>query len=46
MLLNSHDLYGIVAVGMNAREHQILELPVSAHAFALLRHADVALIDQ
>ena len=46
MLLNSHDLYGIVAVGMNTREYQILEFTISANTLTLLCHTDVTLIDQ
>ena len=46
MLLDGHYLDCIVAVGHDAGQHLVLEFGVSAHAFALLRHADVTFVDK
>ncbi len=46
VLLYCHDLYGIIAVFGHAGKHILAELLVSADALGLLRHADVALIDE
>ena len=44
VFLNGHNLYGVIAVGCDARQHEFAELVVGAHAFALLRHAYVAFV--
>ena len=44
VFLDGHYLYGIVAVGGDARKHVVAEFGICAHPFALLGHADVALI--
>ena len=44
MLLNGHDLNGVVAVGSDARQHLGAELVVGAHPLLVLGHAYVALI--
>ena len=44
VLLYGHNLYGVVAVGGYARQNLGAEFLVSAHAFAFLGHAYVALI--
>ena len=46
MLLYGHDLDGVVAVGGDARQNLCAEVGVGAHAFFLLRHAYVALVDE
>ena len=46
MLLDGHDLDGVVAVGGDAWEYAVTELGVGADAFGLLGHADVALVDE
>ena len=46
MFLDSHNLYGVVSVGFNAGKHLILELGVGAHTLTLLRHANVAFVDE
>ena len=46
MLLYRHYLYGVVAVGGDARQHVLAELVVRAHTLALLRHAYVAFVYQ
>ncbi len=44
VLLDSHYLNSIVAVGMDARHHQVAEFNIGANPFTLLSHAYVALI--
>ena len=44
MLLNGHDLDGIIAIGRYARKSLLAELVVGAHTFLLLGHSYVALI--
>ena len=46
MLLDSHNLNGIVAVGMNTRKHIFAEFFIRTHLFGILTHAYVALIYQ
>ena len=46
MLLDSHNLDGIVAQLHHAWQHFGAEFIVGAHRFFVLRHADVALIDK
>mmetsp|Transcript_7024 Transcript_7024/g.24183 ORF Transcript_7024/g.24183 Transcript_7024/m.24183 type:complete len:388 (+) Transcript_7024:1529-2692(+) len=45
MLLDGHDLDGVVAEVPDPRQHVILELEVRVHLWLLTRHADVALVD-
>ena len=44
MLLNGHNLYAVVAVGNDARQHVLAELVVGTHLFGIFAHTDVALI--
>ena len=46
MLLNGHDLNVIVAVPGYAGQNIVFEFGVGAHLFGILRHADVALVDE
>ena len=46
VLLDGHDLDGVVAVGGDARQHLGAEFVVAAHLFLLLSHADVAFVDE
>ena len=46
MLLDGHYLYGVVAVGGDAREHFLAELVVGAHTLLVFGHAYVALVDE
>ena len=46
MLLYRHNLDGIIAVLDNARQHVHAELLIGANSLTVLRHADVALINQ
>ena len=46
MLLDGHDLDGIVAVGNDARQYVHTEFLIGTHTLAVLRHADVALVDE
>ncbi len=46
MLLYGHNLYGIVTVGRDARQHVVAKFYICAHPFALLGHADMTLIDE
>ncbi len=46
MFLYGHDLYGVVAVGGDARQYLVAEFNVRSDAFAFLCHAYMALIDQ
>ena len=46
MFLDGHDLYGIIASLDDAGQHLLAKLLVGAHFLALLRHADVALVDE
>ena len=45
MLLDSHDLDGIVAQRADTREHVCHELPVAVHFGLLAGHAHMALVD-
>ncbi len=46
MLLDGHHLNGVVAVLDDAWQHVVLEFGVGAHLLGILRHTDVALIDE
>ena len=46
MLLDSHDLNGIITVLCNARQHIVLELCICSYFLCILTHADVALVDE
>ncbi len=46
MLLNGHDLDGVVAVGRYARQGFRAELLIASHLFLLLCHADMAFVDK
>ena len=46
MLLDGHQLHGVVAQLLNPGQHQIRELPVGADPLFLGCHADMRLIDQ
>ena len=46
MLLDGHNLDGVVAVGDNARQHVHAEFLIGAHTLAVLCHADMALVDE
>ncbi len=46
MLLYGHYLYGVVAVGGDARKHLLAELVVGAHSLFVFGHAYVALVDE
>ena len=46
VLLNGHDLDGIVASLGHAGQHVVLELCVAAHFLSILSHTDVALVDE
>ncbi len=46
MLLDGHDLYGVVAVLGHAWQHVVAELHVGAHLLGVLAHAHVALVDE
>ncbi len=44
MLLNGHNLYGVVSVGGYARQHIVGEFCVSAHPFFFRGHANVTFV--
>ena len=44
MLFDSHNLYAVVTVCLNARQHVLAELVVCAHLLCILRHAYMALV--
>ena len=46
MLLDGHHLDGIVAVGLDARQHLVLKFAVGAHLLGILSHTYVTLIDE
>ena len=46
MLLDGHDLDGVVAAGHHAGQHIAAEFVVGAHGLLVLSHADVTLIDE
>ena len=46
MFLYGHDLYAVVAVGYNARQHVLPELIVGAYFLRILSHAYMALVDE
>ena len=46
MLLYSHDLYAVVAIGYHAWQHVLTKLIVCAHTFTILRHAYMTLINE
>ena len=46
MLLDSHDLNGVVAVLLDARQHVLGKLLVGAYLLSILSHAHVALVDE
>ena len=46
MLLDGHNLDGVIAVGDDARQHVDAELLIGTHTLAVLSHANVALIDE
>ena len=45
VLLQRHDLYGVVAQLADARQHGHAEVQVAVHSWLLAGHADVALVD-
>ena len=46
VLHDRHQLHGVVAVALDAREHVAHELEVGAHALLLGRHAHMRLVDE
>ncbi len=46
MFLDGHDLNGVVAVLLDARQHVLGKLLVGAYLLSILSHADVALVDE
>ncbi len=46
MLLDSHNLDGVITVGGNAGEHLVAEFLVCPHTLTLLCHTDMAFIDK
>ncbi len=46
MLGDGHQLHGIITVGFDDGQNLFGELAVGAHPLALLRHADMGLVDQ
>ncbi len=46
MLLYGHDLDGVISVGRNTRQYLVAEFHICAYSLLLLRHADMAFIDE
>ena len=46
MFLYGHDLYAVVAVGYDARQHVLPELVVGTNLLRILSHAYMALVDE
>ena len=46
VLLNGHNLYAVVTLFDDARQHVLAKLIVCAHLFSVLRHADMAFVNQ
>ena len=46
MLLDSHNLYGVISILYDAWQYIILELSISSHLLGILCHSDVAFIDE
>ena len=46
MLLDGHDLDGIIAISDDTRQHLLAKLAIGTHLLLVLRHSDMALIDQ
>ena len=46
MLLNGHNLNTIVSVLLDSRQYILTELIVCSYLFGILRHSDMALVDE
>ena len=46
MLLDGHDLDGIIAISDDTRQYLLAKLAIGPHLLLVLRHSDMALIDQ
>ena len=46
VLLYGHNLYGVVAVGIDARQNLLAKFVIGAHLLLLLGHTDVAFVDE
>ena len=46
MLLDSHYLDAVVAIGNDSWQHILLKLSICAHLLSVLRHTDVAFVDE
>ena len=46
VLLDSHYLDAVVAIGNDSWQHILLKLSICAHFLSVLRHTDVAFVDE